>query len=164
MSWEDKAEDYVDNATHFHTGYCCGWVLTEGQPGHCLKTHFPPWQIKWYYQGIQEGDVYEKPLCNSYTTTEVKGMENSMVQSGKESQKIITMRDLLKPIVKNLEQHPISFDSKEMEYRVPNPLIHLAFHITVQEISLKTKAGGGRSGVWEDNIGCQNSERWTGGR
>ena len=42
----------------------------------------------------------------------------------------ITITDLLKPIVKIPEHHPMPNDSKEMEYWVPNQF----GHITVEEI------------------------------
>ena len=59
--------------------------------------------------GMQAGDNDENPLCSSNTSAEDTDMVKAVVQSSKESYKIKIM-DLLKPISKNPEHHPMARD------------------------------------------------------
>ena len=75
-------EDEVDRAINNHKD------KLNDKHVHYFKTYFLPRQVKWYYQEMQEGDDGQDALSNIYTSAEIKGVERSMIQSGKESCKM----------------------------------------------------------------------------
>ena len=91
----------------------------------------------------------------------------------------ITIMDLFKPIAKNLEYHPMSNDSKEMNYGVPKPFCHITFEkihwdkgqmwkkwdVTWQYMMLKNEkwtGGGWAPYIWRPNLWYNHytNHRW----
>ena len=49
----------------------CGWLQGEDKHMHCLKTHFPPIQVKCYYRGMMVQDSDEE--CRPCPCAEAEG-------------------------------------------------------------------------------------------
>ena len=46
--------------------------------GHILKSHNPPNQVKWYYEGVPAEEDDEDLLLSAYTSAEVTGADDDV--------------------------------------------------------------------------------------
>ena len=124
----------MDSTIHSCRVSAVGGYKLKDKHWHYLKTYFRLDRSSGTTRECMKEMMMKIPCSVNKPAKRLQVWEGpwyNMIASHKE----ITRTEGLKPIVKNPENHPMSSDSKEMEYRVPNPF----GHIIVVEICMKTR-------------------------
>ena len=107
----------MDRSLHSSECYCCEVYKLKDKCGHIVKSHLSPRLLQQNCQGLSAtDDEGEDPLPIAYTSPEFASVHADVdictAESVKEANKQITIIDLLKPILKNTEEQPMTTDTE----------------------------------------------------